>query len=262
MTNKDIIYRHFSRISGIYRDIRTTDRRPIFLIRKDLEGLSTIKAADVGCGAGRYDWKLFSFLGKRLFLFCIDANQKMLLHLRRHLTMCDVRQFYTIRAIGGSIPLSTNSLDCVFTFNAVHHFTLLMFLEESARVLKSNGYLFIYTRLRSQNKNNIWGRYFPGFYEKEKRLYYLEEMKLAITEVSSLKLQAIRYFKFRRLSNLNFLKEQIRKHHYSTFCFYKKEELDDALQKFEENIKKKFPDPRRITWIDENTMFIIRKESD
>ena len=123
-------------------------------------------------------------------------------------------------------------------------------------------YLFIYTRLRSQNKNNIWGRYFPGFYEKEKRLYYLEEMKLAITEVSSLKLQAIRYFKFRRLSNLNFLKEQIRKHHYSTFCFYKKEELDDALQKFEENIKKKFPDPRRITWIDENTMFIIRKESD
>jgi len=42
----------------------------------------------------------------------------------------------------------------------------------------------------------------------------------------------------------------------------KKEELDDALQKFEENIKKKFPDPRRITWIDENTMFIIRKESD
>ncbi|MDO9574982.1 MAG: class I SAM-dependent methyltransferase [bacterium] len=262
MVNNEMIYRHFSRVSDTYRDIRTTDRRPIFLIRKDLEGLSTIKAADVGCGAGRYDRKLFSSLGKRLFIFCIDENKKMLLQLRRYLTMCNLRQFYTIRAIGGSIPLSTNSLDCVFTFNAVHHFTLPMFLKESARVLKSNGYFFIYTRLRNQNRNNIWGRYFPGFYEKEKRLYYLEELKSAITEVSSLELQAIRYFKFRRLSNLTLLKEQAKKHHYSTFCFYEKKELDEALQKFEENIKKKFPDPQRITWIDENTMFTIRKESD
>jgi len=262
MTNNGMIHRHFSRISGIYRDIRTTDRRPIFFIRKELQGLSTIEAADVGCGAGRYDRELFAFLGNRLFLFCIDENKKILLQLKRYLTMYNIRRFYTIRAIGGSIPISTNSLDCVFTFNAVHHFKLSMFLEESTRVLRSNGYLFIYTRLRNQNRNNIWGRYFPGFYEKEKRLYYLEELKSATTEVSSLELQAIRYFKFRRLSNLNFLKEQVRKHHYSTFCFYEKEELNDALQIFEESIKEKFSNTEKINWIDENTMFIMRKESE
>jgi hypothetical protein len=31
--------------------------------------------------------------------------------------------------------------------------------------LKGAGRLFIYTRLRSQNRRNIWGRFFPRFHE-------------------------------------------------------------------------------------------------
>ncbi len=256
---EDVIHRHFSRVAAIYRDIRTTDKRPILVIKKELQKLQTIIAADVGCGAGRYDREFFQYLGKRLFLFCIDENEKMLSQLRKYLTMGNIRQFAAIRAIGGNVPISANLLDCVLTFNAVHHFDLSMFLKESARVLKTDGYLFIYTRLHNQNKRNIWGRYFPGFYEKEKRLYNLGEMKSAISEVTSLKLQSIDYFKFERVSEFRFLKEQARKRHYSTFCFYEREEFEDALCGFEENVKKNFPDLQRITWIDGYTMFIVRK---
>lgn len=261
MVNNGII-RHFSKISSIYREMRTTDRRPVYIISKKLKRLSEIYAVDVGCGAGRYDRRLFLRLGKRLFLICIDTNKSMLLQLQRYLSMCNIRRFATVSAIGGNIPISANSLDCVLTFNAVHHFNLPMFLKESTRVLKIGGYLFIYTRLRSQNKKNIWGMYFPEFYERENRLYKMEDFKSTISEAVSLRLESIEYFNFRRLSNIRFLKQQAKRRHYSTFCFYKKEEFENALQKFEENIKKKFPDPQRITWIDENTMFIIRKESD
>lgn len=256
---EDATHRHFSRVATIYRDIRTTDKHPVLVIKKKLLELPTIVAADVGCGAGRYDREFFLNLGERLFLYCIDENKKMLSQLRKYLIMANIRRFAAVRAIGGDIPISANSLDCVLTFNAVHHFDLSMFLRESTRVLKPDGYLFIYTRLPNQNKRNIWGRYFPGFYEKEKRLYNLEEMKSAISEVPSLKLQSVDYFKFKRHSALRFLKEQARKRHYSTFCFYEREEFEDALCGFEENLKRDFPDLQRITWIDSYTMFIARK---
>ncbi|MEA3431463.1 MAG: class I SAM-dependent methyltransferase [candidate division WOR-3 bacterium] len=259
MNNRKRIHRHFSDIAEIYRNIRKTDNRPIFVIKRELQRLPVIHGADIGCGAGRYDRELFLNLGDRLFLFAIDENEKMLTYLRRYLSMFNITQFKAIRAIGSSIPLYANSVNCVFTFNAVHHFNLPMFLKESVRILKKDGYLFVYTRLHSQNKRNIWGRYFPGFYEKEKRLYRLKEMESAISQVSCLQLQSIEYFKFRRLSSLHFLKEQARKRHYSTFCYYEKEEFKNALQDFEKNIRENFPDPQKVIWIDENIMFLIRK---
>lgn len=255
----DIPHRHFSRLSGFYRNIRTTDKEPVQVIKKELEGLSTIKAADIGCGAGRYERLFFSYLGERLSVCCIDENKKMLLQLRRYLAMCNLREFTVARAVGGEIPISTDSLDCLFTFNAVHHFNLVQFLKESARVLRNTGYLFMYTRVRSQNKRNIWGRYFPDFYEKENRLYQIGELTSAIREVPSLILQSVEYFRYKRLSNLWFLTEQVRKHHYSTFSLYEKKELEDAIGAFRENIRKVFPDLKKITWVDENTMLIIKR---
>ncbi len=57
-------HHHFSRIAHKYRDVRTTDLEPVLLIKKKLQKLTEIIAADVGCGAGRYDIKLFDHLGK------------------------------------------------------------------------------------------------------------------------------------------------------------------------------------------------------
>lgn len=62
------INHHFSRIAHKYRDLRTIDLALLSIIKNKLENLTEIEAADVGCGAGRYDSILFQYLGERLSL--------------------------------------------------------------------------------------------------------------------------------------------------------------------------------------------------
>jgi len=49
------MHSHFSRLASSYRQVRTTDVEPIPFIGETLKGLPEVKAADVGCGDGRYD---------------------------------------------------------------------------------------------------------------------------------------------------------------------------------------------------------------
>ena len=253
-------HHHFSRVAHKYRSLRTTDPEPILFIKKKLQNLAKIEAADVGCGAGRYDLKLFQYLGNKLHLYCIDVNEKMLKHLARYLRNHKIKKFKTIQTTAKHLLLPENSLNCIFTFNAVHHFNFLKFLKEASRVLKMHGYLFIYTRLRSQNKRNIWGRYFPKFHQKEKRLYELSKIKKALKRIPVLKLESIEYFKYKRESQLKWLIAQAGACHYSTFCFYEKKEFKNALQKFQENIIHRFKNPNKIIWNDESIMLVIRKK--
>ena len=253
------IHHHFSRIAHKYEDLRTTDLEPILCIKKKLQNFAKIEAADVGCGVGRYDMKLFHHLRKKLHLTCIDYNKSMLNELTKNLRKHKIGNFQTINASAMALPLATNSLDAIVTFNAIHHFKFLDFLKETSRVLKENGYLFIYTRLRTQNKRNIWGRFFPEFHEKERRLYELSEFKGMLKEVPRLILESIEYFKYKRIARLEWLIRQATHHHYSTFYLYGEKEFDQALQKFQRSITIHFKNPDSINWNDENIMFVIRK---
>ncbi len=47
------INHHFSRIAHKYRDLRTIDLDLLSIIKKRLENLTEIEAADVSCGTGR-----------------------------------------------------------------------------------------------------------------------------------------------------------------------------------------------------------------
>jgi len=254
------IHHHFSKIAHIYRDLRTTDSEPILFIKNKLQKHSKIVAADVGCGAGRYDLKLFQYIGKKIFLYCIDVNKEMLKCLKEFLVEHKIRNFKTIKSFDRKLPLKDNFLDCIFTFNAVHHFKILQFLKESSRILKNGGYLFIYTRLRSQNRRNIWGKYFPLFNEKETRLYGLNELRSLIRKTPKLKIETIEYFKCARLSSLDWLLEQAQSHHYSTFYLYTKKELEVSLEKFKKNIQRNFKDLNKINWFDENILLVVRKQ--
>ena len=106
-----------------------------------------------------------------MFLHCIDANTEMLEELDDHLTAEGISDFQTHRALADDLPLDDGSLDCMFTFNACHHFELKSFFAEARRTLKLGWKLFVYTRTRTQNARSCWGVHFPGFNEKENRLY-------------------------------------------------------------------------------------------
>ena len=62
MQEQTHMYDHFTRIAGNYRGVRTTDAAPIEYIRDALAARGKIVAADIGCGAGRYDLSLFRYL--------------------------------------------------------------------------------------------------------------------------------------------------------------------------------------------------------
>ena len=65
--------------------MRTTDIDPILFIKERLRHLERIVAADIGCGAGRYDFLLMRSLGKVLDLYCIDQSDEMLTELQTYL---------------------------------------------------------------------------------------------------------------------------------------------------------------------------------
>lgn len=165
--------------------------------------------------------------------------------------------FAPIRSDSHMIPLQTDSLDCVISFNAIHHFSLPDFLREASRVLKNNGRLFVYTRLRDQNARTIWGTHFPSFNRKEKRLYELEELKSAFEKDPNLNINYVKFFEHHRVYPLEKLVEQAKSHHYSTFSFYKKSEFREALHVFVQNILNHYDDLDQISWKDQNTLLVV-----
>ena len=254
-----MIQQHFSQIADKYRQLRTTDSELIKFIVIKMKKLKQIKAIDIGCGDGRYDALLFKYLEPKLNLTCADANCDMLGSLVKNLSSQNISKFTTINAEAEKIPSLDDVYDCVFAFNAVHHFKLLEFLRESARILKAGGCIFVYTRLPDQNRNNIWGRYFPMFNQKETRLYTLNKFVETLEAVPELQLKSIKYYRYKRKSTLKELVERVRAHHYSTFFLYSFEELEEGINGFISNIKCNFKNDTKVHWFDENIMFVINK---
>ena len=251
---------HFLHIAPQYRQLRTTDLGPILFITNKLQDLPKVHAADIGCGAGRYSLKFVQHLGEKCHLFCLDNNREMLRHLREHFVKNNITNFTPIRSDSHKIPLQTDSLDCVMSFNAIHHFSLPDFLRESSRVLKNNGKLFVYTRLREQNAKTIWGMHFPSFNKKEDRLYELDELKSAFEKDPNLNIDSVKLFEHHRVYPLEKLVEQVKNHHYSTFKFYKKQEFRESLHKFVQNILNHYDDLDKITWKDQNTLLVVENK--
>ncbi len=250
------INNHFSEVASSYRRTRTTDVEPIAFIGETLGKLPEVKAADIGCGAGRYDLLLFQYINN-LHLTCIDINEHMLIQVSDYLKRNGINNFKTIKSDANDIPLENNSMDCIFTFNAIHHFDFVIFIQKCSRVIKDDGRIFIYTRLRSQNNRSVLGQYFPLFSEKENRLYEIDEMEQHINSVNSLKLETTKLFKYKRNSTMEQLVEKVKAKHYSTFSLYEEYELVESLKGFQKNLKVRFQDTSQIEWFDENILLVL-----
>ena len=248
---------HFSQIASIYSQVRTIDYELINYITKKLAFKQTIVAADIGCGDGRYSIKLIEKLRNRLSLTCVDVNYEMLQQISK--ISSNIQNLQTKQAIAEELPFADNSLDCIFSFNAIHHFKINEFAKECNRVLKNNGLLFIYTRLKEQNESNIWCKFFPDFSKKENRLFDIQSLTKHISNQTSLNLTSTEFFEHKRSSDIQTLVSKAEKKHYSTFSLYTVSEFEKSLGKFKQNIYQNFSNPENIQWVDENTMFLFQK---
>ena len=254
------MYAHFDRIAEVYGEVRTTDVAPIHYIRDALSARDSIEAVDIGCGSGRYDLLLFEHL-PNLHLTCIDLSREMLDELSRQLTAKGIIGFETVAASVEEMGLGRETRDCVMTFNAIHHFDVSMFLSKAGGAIREDGQIFIYTRSPDQNAKTIWGQYFPGFLDKEGRLYQQSEIEAWIDKAEGLQLIAARVFRYARAASLDRLLNQARYKHYSTFSLYSDVEFEAAVEGFETNIRHQFEQTDRIEWFDENTMFHIGRSA-
>ena len=249
---------HFSRVAGLYSDLRRTDRAPVHYIRDVLSDAGPIRGADIGCGSGRYSALLLECL-EGLFLVCVDANRTMLDELTLSFGSRGIRNFKTTLARIEDLDLEDGSLDCAFSFNAVHHFDFPTFIKTMRDGLKSGGNGFIYTRTPEQNRQTIWGQCFPGFLEREIRLYSLGQMETWLEKAGGLKLAAVERFRYPRRCGLDHLLWQARNHHYSTFSLFPEDQFERALAAFEDNLRRHFDNPAAITWFDENILLHLRR---
>jgi ubiquinone/menaquinone biosynthesis C-methylase UbiE len=248
---------HFSQVASIYSQVRTIDYELINYITKKLASMSNIVAADIGCGDGRYSIKLIEKLRNRLSLTCVDNNYEMLQQISK--ISSNFQNLQTKQAFAEKLPFADNSLDCIFSFNAIHHFKINEFAKECNRILKNNGLLFIYTRLKDQNESNIWSKFFPDFSKKENRLFDIQGLTKSISNQTSLNLKSSEFFEHKRSSNLQTLVKRAEMKHYSTFSLYSILEFEKSLGKFKQNIYQNFNNPENIQWVDENTMFVFQK---
>ncbi len=245
------MFDHFADISESYNELRTTDLEPILYIKEKLHSRNHIKGADIGCGGGRYDLLLLQHL-PGLHLICGDVNEAMVEETVRYLKEHRQKNFSARHIDASDLQLPENTLDLVLTFNAIHHFDPVIFLNQASKALQNTGYIFVYTRLKSQNARNIWGRFFPRFMEKENRLYDFSQVVEWVDKVDSLSLETIHFFKFRRTAALIQLLNQAEGKHYSTFSLYSENEFSEALNDFKRQVENHYTDHERIDWNDEN----------
>lgn len=251
MVTRTDMDRHFADISPVYRSVRTTDREPVERIARELHGLVRPKGADVGCGAGRYVLLMFEAI-PNLSLTCVDASPAMLGQVDELLRANGIGDFETWHSTAEGLELEPGRYDFVSSFNAVHHFDFPEFLRKSREGLAGNGSLFVYTRLPEHNARSIWGRYFPGFVERETRLLTLGDLHGAIEDTPGLRFAGATCLRYHRQATLDRLIEQARSRHYSTFSLYESDAFEDALVTFRAAIESRLADP--VEWYDENIL--------
>ena len=250
----------FSHIIKTFQDLGNADSGPIMVIIDKIKGLGYVEAVDVGCGAGRYDMLLYRILGSKLRLTCLDANDDTLNNLSTYLNRHGIRTFHTKKSTAENMPFPNTSIDCMFTFDAVHHHDLPRFVREGARILKNGGYLFVHTRLREPNNMNTWRQHLPGITEKEKSVNSLEVFKQSIDSIGSLAIESIVFSAYNGIAALEQLFPRERSHRSAVSSLYTPLELEEALKDFSINLHNQVTDTQNVRWFDEKVMFVIKKE--
>ena len=242
---------HFARVAPYYQAVRITDEEPVVEAAGSLPPRA-LRGLEVGCGTGRYTELLLRHLSGGSSIVAVDACWEMIARLRPM-----AKAGLDIRPVCGdaaALPFGGGDFDFAATFNAIHHFDVAGFLAGVARLLRPGARLFVYTRTPEQNTRSIWGRWFPGFRDKETRLLSLDRLEEAVAKTPGLALVEVREYAFRRRESVAVLGARARAHAYSTFSLYGEGELAEALSRFLDSLP---ADP--VDWVDENTLLVAER---
>ena len=260
--------RHFGDVSSRYRSVRDADLAAVDLVSDILASAAAearpFRLLDVGTGTGRYldmvSERLSSTLVTDLCPIGLDRSAAMLAQARR-LNGCAYSGASHLVGTVETLPIRAASCDAMTCFNAVHHFDLARFSSEASRVLTPSGLLVLYTRTAEQNRDTIWGRYFPEFAELETRLHTASELQEALHATDAFTSVRVQTIPWRVTTSLSRLLEQVAAYHYSTFRFYSSAKLQTALDTFQRRIHLVFRDCSRITFDNDHLLVVAQRSA-
>lgn len=241
--------KQFTDTAGKISNSKTTDSEPVSVIVSKFSHVDLVQSVDMGCGAARYDILLYRYLGDKLKLTCLDADTETLRNLTTYFSRHNVRNFSSGTSNAGAIPFADNSLDCVLSFNTLHRYDVPLFLNESIRVMKNGGYLFVYSRLREKNEKT------------NREEFTLESLKKSIDAAGNVAVESVVFFAFNRLAAFEHMHFHSASPHEKTNPFYSPEELKEAIKDLSLDIEDIFAQHQQVRWFDENVLFVIKKES-
>ena len=258
--------RHFGDVSSRYRSVRDPDLAAVGLVSDILASAAAqarpFRLLDVGTGTGRYldmvSERLSSTFVTDLCPIGLDQSAAMLGQGRR-LDGCTYPGASHLVGAVESLPIRAASCDAMTCFNAVHHFDLVRFASEASRVLTPSGLLVLYTRTAAQNRDTIWGRYFPEFAQLETRLYSVSELQAALHATAAFASVRVQMIPWHVTTSLSRLLEQVAAFHYSTFRFYSPDRLRTSLDTFQRRIRDVFRDCSRITFSNDHLLVVAQR---
>ena len=266
---------HFRGIATRYGRVRDLDvravRRIVRVVARLAADRAPLRLLDVGTGTGRYLEAITTALSERGIALAhaigADASAAMLSAGDGggggggSDVWLDGRVPAGVAALAEALPITDGVCDVVMTFNAIHHLDPDAFLAEAARVLRSDGLLVIYTRTPAQNRATIWGQHFPGFAERERRLFAHAELRGALESSQAFNRVQVRAAAWWQFTSLPALMRQARARHYSTFRFYEPEEFDYALATFAERVRRRYTYPWAIPVRNNHTIAFARRRA-
>ena len=255
---------HFRGIAPRYGRVRDLDVRAVRRIVRVIARLAAdrgpLRLLDVATGTGRYLEAVCGALRDHgvapARAIGADASPAML-RAGGGARNGDPR----VGALAEALPIADSACDVVLTFNAVHHLGLDAFLAEAARVLRPDGLLVIYTRTPAQNRATVWGQHFPGFAERERRLYTHAALRAALEQNGAFARVRMRAAGWWQFTSLPALIRQARARHYSTFRFYEPVEFSYALATFSERLRRRYRYPWAIPVRNNHTIAFARRHS-
>ncbi len=188
----------------------------------------------------------------------VDKSPSMLQTARQSAESLETRISW-IEATAEKTGLASASISLVIAFNSIQHFSIRGTLDEVARVARPKALFAVYTRLREQEAEHVWGRWFPGYLDRS--IVPNRDFMLSFPKQNErFGLVDTRDFTFWRKTTLTEIREQAENRFYSTLARYPDAEFEGAYETFVANLKSNFEDPDRIVYASMYSMFLYRVE--
>jgi ubiquinone/menaquinone biosynthesis C-methylase UbiE len=252
---------HFRQIAADYNHYRHFDMEPVHYLVRNIPGdLQAI--CDLGTGTGRYLIPLVEAFSRAGVVvreaYGLDASAEMLEIARSGGAGSPVAVKW-LQGTSANTGLPDHRLSLVTSFNAFHHFPISETLRETARILRPGGRMCLYIRTRSQEKEHIWGRYFPGFAER-RPAPTRRQMEELSSRRPAFRLIDTKVFHYVRTTTFNWVCRQTWNKHYSTFAHYSDKEFESAFARFRTTLRMMRADRGPIVYRSSYTLFLYQLE--